>query len=265
MGISRRLLAILPLIALAIAGCGGGDGGDSTAAAPVETTEATTALSKEELIAQGDAICAEVNAAVGTVGSTSSGATGQAAQVADLYSGMVERLKGLGTPSDDSAGYAEFISAAEALAQAEDDVKLASERGRRGRPDERRSGSLLGAGLLPVGGERLRLRRLRRSARGAGAERRRRSGRRRSLRRSRRRSRRSRARRRSRSRARSRRRRRGRRRAAKRRRRRPAAARAAAATGGIGPGGRPAADHRRRRRSRLSGGYQPAFSTRSGS
>ncbi|HET8861755.1 MAG TPA: hypothetical protein VFM94_00715 [Solirubrobacterales bacterium] len=127
MGILRQLLPIPVLLALALAGCGGG-GDDSTAAAPVETTEATTVLSKEELIAQGDGICAEVNAAVGTVGSTSSEASGQAAQVAGLYGGMVERLKGLGAPSDDSAGYAEFIAAAEVLAQAEDNVKLASER-----------------------------------------------------------------------------------------------------------------------------------------
>jgi len=116
------------LVALAIAGCGGDDDGDSTAAPPVETIEATTALSKEELLAQGDAICAEVNAAVGTVGSTSS-ATAQAAQVADLYNGMVERLKGLGAPSDDSTGYPEFIAAAEELAQAESDAGLAAERG----------------------------------------------------------------------------------------------------------------------------------------
>jgi hypothetical protein len=128
MGTSRRLLAILPLVALAIAGCGGGGGGDSTATPPPETTEATTALSKEELIAQGDGICAEVNAAVGTVGSTSSEASGQAVQVAGLYDGMIERLKGLGAPSDESAGYPEFISSAEALAQAEDNVKLAAER-----------------------------------------------------------------------------------------------------------------------------------------
>lgn len=127
MGTSRRLLAILPLVAFAIAGCGGGGGDESTTAAP-EVTEATAALSKEELIAQGDGICAEVNAAVGTVGSTSSSAAGQAAQVAGLYSGMAERLKGLGAPSDESAGYPEFISSAEALTQAEDNVKLASER-----------------------------------------------------------------------------------------------------------------------------------------
>jgi hypothetical protein len=128
MATPRRLLAILPLAALAIAGCGGG-GGDSTASAPVETTETTAALSKEELIAQGDAICAEVNAAVGTVGSTSSSASGQANQVADLYGGMTERLKGLGAPSDDSSGYAEFVAAAEGLSQAESNVSLAAGRG----------------------------------------------------------------------------------------------------------------------------------------
>lgn len=126
---SRRLVVSLPLVALAIAGCGGGDDGDSTAAAPVETTETPAALSKEELIAQGDAICAEVNAAVGTVGSTSTGSEGQASQVADLYSGMAGRLRDLGAPSDDSAGYAEFIEAAERLGQAESDVALAAERG----------------------------------------------------------------------------------------------------------------------------------------
>lgn len=129
MGTSRRLLAISAvLLALAIAGCGGGDDEASTVAAPVETTEAAT-LSREELLAQGDAVCAEVNAAVGTVGSTSAAAAGQAEQVAGLYGGMVERLQGLGAPSDDSAGYAEFIAAAEALAQAQDNVKLAAERG----------------------------------------------------------------------------------------------------------------------------------------
>jgi hypothetical protein len=130
MEISRRPFAIATsaLVALALAGCGGGGGDESTAAAP-EITEATEALSKEELIAQGDAICAEVNAAVGTVGSTSSGTGGQTAQVADLYGGMVERLNGLGTPSDDSSGYPEFIAAAEQLSQAESNVSLAAGRG----------------------------------------------------------------------------------------------------------------------------------------
>jgi uncharacterized membrane protein YgcG len=116
----------LALATLAIAGCGGGDD-DETAAPAAPPVETTSALSKEELVAQGDAICAEVNAAVGTL--ASSDAAGAATQAADLYSGMVERLKELGAPSDDNGGYPEFIAAAEGLAQAESDVQLAAERG----------------------------------------------------------------------------------------------------------------------------------------
>ncbi len=128
MGTPWRYLAILPLVAFAIAGCGGGGGGgESTTAPPVETAE-TTALSKAELISQGDAICAEANAAIGSAGSTGSEASAEVTQVAGLYAGMVERLKALGPPSDESAGYPEFIAAAEGLVQAEDDVKLAYER-----------------------------------------------------------------------------------------------------------------------------------------
>jgi uncharacterized membrane protein YgcG len=117
------------LVALGIAGCGGGDDDETTAAPTTTAAEAPAALSKAELIAQGDGICAEVNAAVGTVGSTESGAASQAVQVADLYAGMVERLRDLGAPSDDAVGYDEFIAAAEQLSQAESDVQLAAERG----------------------------------------------------------------------------------------------------------------------------------------
>lgn len=126
----RRLCligAVLAVLAALVAGCGGGGGGGSTASASVETTE-TTALSKSELIVQGDAICGEVNAAVGAAGSTSSGVGGEAVQVAGLYDGMVERLKELGPPREESAGYTEFVAAAEGLVKAEDDVKLATER-----------------------------------------------------------------------------------------------------------------------------------------
>jgi hypothetical protein len=119
-------LGAAPLVALALAGCGGGDD-ETTESAPTGVSEAPAALSNEELLAQGDAICAEVNAAVGTVGSTS--AEGQVGQVAALYSGMVERLLGLGAPSDGTAGYDEFIGAAEQLAQAESAVAQAADAG----------------------------------------------------------------------------------------------------------------------------------------
>jgi hypothetical protein len=116
----------LPVAALAIAGCGGG-GGDSTASVSATTEATTTALTKAELIEQGDAICAEVNAAVGTVGASSAETGSPAAQVADLYGGMISSIKNLGTPAE-TDGYAEFSSAADELAAAEGEIKLASER-----------------------------------------------------------------------------------------------------------------------------------------
>ncbi len=121
----HKLLFALPIAALAITGCGGG-GSDSTATTAA-TEATTTALTKAALIEQGDAICAEVNAAVGTVGASSAETGSPAAQVADLYSGMVASLKNLGTPAE-TDGYAEFSSAADELATAEGEVKLASER-----------------------------------------------------------------------------------------------------------------------------------------
>jgi hypothetical protein len=123
-----KWLALLaaPLLALAVAGCGGG-GGEETTSAPT-TTSAPAALSKQQLISEGDSICAEVNAAVGTIGSSSAGTASPAAQEAELYSAMAQRLKALGTPRE-SAGYSEFSAAADELAQAEANVKLAAERG----------------------------------------------------------------------------------------------------------------------------------------
>jgi len=118
---------VVALVAAGLfAGCGGG-GSDSTESAPT-TTATTTALTKAELIEQGDAICAEVNAAVGTVGASSAETGSASSQAADLYGGMVASLKNLGTPQE-AAGYSEFTTAADELATAEGEVKLASDRG----------------------------------------------------------------------------------------------------------------------------------------
>jgi hypothetical protein len=122
----KTSIAALLGAALLVAGCGGG--GDSTESTPTTTAATTTALTKAELIEQGDAICAEVNAAVGTVGASSAETGSSASQAADLYSGMVASLKNLGAPQE-AAGYSEFTAAADALATAEGEVKLASERG----------------------------------------------------------------------------------------------------------------------------------------
>lgn len=121
------ILAALPLTALAIAGCGGGDGDDSTTAPAVATTPTTTALSKEELIARGDAICAEVNAAIGALAASETDAESQTAQTASLYIGMVQSLKGLGTP-EDASGFSEFNATADELSAVENELQLAVER-----------------------------------------------------------------------------------------------------------------------------------------
>jgi hypothetical protein len=123
---SLTILA-LPLAALAVTGCGGGGSGDSTSTATTAAVT-TSAPTKEELISRGDSICAEVNAAVGTVGESSEEGNSQVGQVADLYVGMIESLKGIGAP-EDATGYSEFIAAGEELSQAESDAKLADERG----------------------------------------------------------------------------------------------------------------------------------------
>lgn len=125
---ARNSLIVVPLAALALAGCGGDGGSDSTASAPVVATTAVPSLSQEELISQGDAICAEVNAALAAVSANTASSESQVSQVADLYIGMVDSLQGLGTPDDD-AGYDEVMSSADDLAQAESDAKLADERG----------------------------------------------------------------------------------------------------------------------------------------
>ena len=116
------------LVALVIAGCGGG--GDETETT-TPTVEEPVALTKEELIDQGDGICAEVNAAVGALTASEaaeSSGTEEVEKVANLYTGMVERLQDLGAPEGDEGDYAKFMEAAEELAKVEGEAKLAAER-----------------------------------------------------------------------------------------------------------------------------------------
>jgi hypothetical protein len=122
---SKLLIAVslLALTALVVAGCGGGDDSTESTAA---TTEAT-ALTKAELISQGDAICAEVNAAIGTLAASEEEVPDQIVKTSDLYIGMVDSIKGLGMP-EEAEGYEELIAAAEDLSAIESEAKLASER-----------------------------------------------------------------------------------------------------------------------------------------
>ena len=123
------LLLFAALLALFVAGCGGGGGGETETSTP--TVEETTALTQDELIAQGDGICAEVNAAVGALTSSETeeaGSTGQSEKVANLYLGMIEHLQGLGAPAEEDSSYVKFMEAAEELAKVEGELKLAAER-----------------------------------------------------------------------------------------------------------------------------------------
>jgi len=122
------LLVLCALLALLVAGCGGG--GDETETS-TPTVEEPTALSKDELIEQGDGICAEVNAAVGALTASESSeasAAEESEKVANLYTGMVERLQDLGMPEGDDGSYAKFSEATEELAKVEGEMKLAAER-----------------------------------------------------------------------------------------------------------------------------------------
>jgi hypothetical protein len=127
-GIKMILLLIAALMALAIAGCGGGGGDETTETAA--TVEEPQKLTKDELIGQGDDICAEVNAAVGALDSEpeESAVPATIEKTANLYTGLVERLEELGTPEGDDGSYAKFNEAAEQLAKVEGEVKLAAER-----------------------------------------------------------------------------------------------------------------------------------------
>jgi hypothetical protein len=121
------LLSLAAIAALAIAGCGGG-GGETTDTVAAPPPEEASALSKTELISQGDAICAEVNSAVGSVGSSAADSSTASEQVATLYSNMITSLEDLGAPEEKSTEYDEFVAAADELAKATGEVKLAAER-----------------------------------------------------------------------------------------------------------------------------------------
>jgi hypothetical protein len=127
---NKTILFILgALVALLIAGCGGGDGDETETSTP--TVEEPAALIKDEVIEQGDGICAEVNAAVGALSGseTPESTPGDSSEkVANLYTGMVERLQDLGTPEGDEGDYAKFMEAGEELAKVEGELKLAAER-----------------------------------------------------------------------------------------------------------------------------------------
>lgn len=121
----RRLLgASFAVLALGagIAACGGGD--EEEPAAPATTTTGATetvALTTAALIDEGDAICAEVNAALGSIAASTADETTKSSQITDIYDGLAERFGQLGTPSDGEPP-TEVIAAARDLADGSTDT-----------------------------------------------------------------------------------------------------------------------------------------------
>jgi hypothetical protein len=101
--ISRLLGTTLVVAALGfgISACGGGDDEETPApTATTTTTEETVALTKDDLISQGDDVCAEANAALGSIASSTADDTTKSSQVSDIYDGIAQQLGDLGTPTD---------------------------------------------------------------------------------------------------------------------------------------------------------------------
>jgi hypothetical protein len=122
------LFAALAVLVAALAGCGGGGDSSSSEATQAKKPEKPKALTKAQFISSGDGICGEVNSAVGAIEDKESEAstTEESAQIAGLYTGMIERLTKLGTPSE-TEGFAEFSEAAENLGKVEGEVEKAAE------------------------------------------------------------------------------------------------------------------------------------------
>ncbi len=119
------LPAVLALVLLA-SGCGGG-GSSSTTTAQKPKQEAAPKLSKAQFISQGDAICGEVNTAIGAASESAAEQSTRTTQIANLYVGMVQSLQRLGQPAE-TEGFSDFMGAAEELAMVENEVKAAGER-----------------------------------------------------------------------------------------------------------------------------------------
>lgn len=108
-------------LSFGISACGGDDEEPAPETAATGTTE-VVALTTESLIRQGDAICAEVNAAVGAIDNSTADDTTKASQRENIYDGLAARLGDLGTPSDGDPP-TEVIAAIQELADGTGDTE----------------------------------------------------------------------------------------------------------------------------------------------
>lgn len=122
----RSLSLILPVVVLAIVGCGGGGDDDEAPASAAADAASTASLSKDELIEQGDEICAKSHEVVEKTSESSVNIEDAAVWASGIYSRMVERLQRLGEP-EETEGYSELMAAARELLLTENEVDIAYE------------------------------------------------------------------------------------------------------------------------------------------
>jgi hypothetical protein len=124
----KRAICLMTLVPAALfASCGGGDSAPETPI-PTPTVSTPSKLTKEQFIKEADGFCAEVNAALGSLSNSSTSSASAAGQRADLYRELIDDLRGLGTP-DDQTGLDEFFSAGDDIASAEESADQATQNG----------------------------------------------------------------------------------------------------------------------------------------
>jgi hypothetical protein len=119
-GFLRPWIALLTFVSLLVAGCGGG-GGDTSSSA---TEGSSAALTRAELLEQGNAICAKAYPAI--VKFDPEGTTKEAVQAAALTENMAEELLALGVPQETDVYYVEYANASRALVKGAAAIKAAA-------------------------------------------------------------------------------------------------------------------------------------------
>lgn len=94
--VTASILATGLLSGVALAACGG----DDTPETPIVVTTSSESLTKDEFIAQADAICDETNGQIQAIADAGEGIT-RANDVADLRQVMLTDIQDLGAPADD--------------------------------------------------------------------------------------------------------------------------------------------------------------------
>jgi hypothetical protein len=121
----------LAAIALLAAGCGDDDSSPATTVEGASGGQGPSPLTRPALIAQGDSVCAEANAALSALGAgTSEGdAELQATQELQITRSELESLQSLTPPDKDRSEFERFLAALEKQVNALGDKKAAVAQG----------------------------------------------------------------------------------------------------------------------------------------